>query len=191
MRLFLAAELPAELAREAAAIQRRLRRELSGWRWVRPDGIHLTLRFLDEVDEERDRRARESWREAAAAGRAFRLEAGRIGQFPGRGRPRVLWLGVEEREPGGELAALAGRLEQAARRLGWDAEERSFRPHLTLARADRRGRPCALESIESGEAGGWVRSLKLIRSRLGAGGASYTALDSFPLGAEQTEARRD
>ena len=69
MRLFLAVDLPDSLRRGLGELQRRLRANLTGWRWVRPEGIHLTMRFLGEVAEEEDARQRTAWRLAAGAWR--------------------------------------------------------------------------------------------------------------------------
>jgi 2'-5' RNA ligase len=113
----------------------------------------------------------------------MRLRLGSLGAFPPSGRPRILWLGVEEIPEAGRLAALASALESAVRRFGLPPEERPFRSHLTLARADRRTRA---ESPSSGALGGIgeldALEVVLFRSELGPGGARYTALERFPLG---------
>jgi len=183
MRQFLAAELPAALRVHVEGVGSGLRPRLRGWRWVRPEGVHLTLRFLGEVGGERDARARGAWRRVVGAGRAFRVVLTGLGRFPGRGGPRVLWLGLEETEPGGALVDLANRLEAAARDLGWDAEAGPFSPHLTLARARRGTRAdepsLAEQTVERVE--GWVRRVTLFESHLERGGARYTALESFAL----------
>lgn len=183
MRLFLAAELPGSVRRCVGDLQTRLRDELKGWRWVRPEGIHLTLRFLGEVDDQLDERARGAWRDVARGCAPFRLGVRGVGRFPDRGRPRVLWVGLEEIEPGEGLARLVADLERNARELGWQPEKRPFRPHLTLARGLRGARPDEPpEGARVPAAEGWVRRLVLFRSRLDRSGARYTALASFPLG---------
>ena len=182
MRLFLAAELPDELLGQVQEIRTSLAAQLNGWRWARPEGVHLTLRFLGEVAPESDRKARGTWRRVAADARPFRVRLSGVGRFPERGRPRVLWVAVEETKPGAALAALAAELEQAARGLGWEAESRPFRAHLTLARGRRGARP--EEPHDAAVRVGTevrVRELVLYCSQLEAGGARYTALESFPL----------
>ena len=183
MRLFLAAELPDELLGQVEELRTSLAAKLDGWRWVRPLSVHLTLRFLGEVAPEADSEARDTWRRVAADARPFRLRLGGVGRFPANGRPRVLWVRVEETSPGDALAALAAALEQAARGLGRDAEVRAFRPHLTRARGRRGARPDEPHDAAVG-IGTEVRveALVLYRSLLEAGGARYTALESFPLG---------
>ena len=183
MRLFLAAGLPDELLGQVADVRTTLAAQLDGWRWVRSGSVHLTLRFLGEVAAESDGGARGAWRRVAAAARPFRIRLGGVGRFPASGRPRVLWLGVEETCPGDALAALAAELELAARASGWDAESRAFHPHLTLARGRRGARPDEPPgaAVRAGS-GVRVRDLVLYSSRLESGGARYTALESFPLG---------
>jgi 2'-5' RNA ligase len=183
MRLFLAAELPGSVRRSVSDVQARLRDELKGWRWVRPEGIHLTLRFLGEVDDRLDERAREAWRDVARACSPFRLRVTGVGRFPDRGRPRVLWVGLEEIGPGEGLARLVDDLERNARAHGWQPENRPFRPHLTLARGLRGAKPDEPpDGARVPAAEGWVRRVVLFRSRLDRSGARYTALASFPLG---------
>jgi 2'-5' RNA ligase len=183
MRLFLAAELPASVRRCVSDVQARLRDELKGWRWVRPEGVHFTLRFLGEVDERLDERARGAWSDVARACGPFRLRVTGVGRFPGRGAPRVLWVGLQEIEPGEGMARLVADLERNARALGWQPENRPFRPHLTLARRLRGGTPDEPpEGARVPAAEGWVRRIVLFRSRLDRSGARYTALASFPLG---------
>lgn len=182
MRLFLAIDLPGGLREQLAGLQAELRSTCAGWRWVRPEGIHLTLRFLGEVEAARDAACRDAWREAVRPLPCLRFELGGIGRFPPAGPPRVLWIGISEQGPGELLPALAQRLEQAARECGFPAERRRFSPHLTLARAARRGRPewpGPLEGRVTGEVA--VDRVILFRSELHPSGARYTALDSFDL----------
>ena len=182
MRLFLALELPEEVRRTLGELVARLS-ERRGWRWADPAGLHLTLRFLGEVSEEGDRRARPLWRRCASAGAPLSLRTAGLGLFPGRRRPRVLWTGVEEAPPGGRLAALSAALEAAAREAGFPGEDRPFRPHLTLARARGDGPPEPPGEDEAGvEASFEVRELSLVRSHLRPGRALHETLERFPLG---------
>lgn len=179
MRLFLAVELSEAVRQSLAALQTELRKRCPGWRWVRAESLHLTLRFLGEVDEERDAACRRLWREAVGRFGPFELGLSELGRFPPAGRPRVLWIGARA-EPERTLGELAAALEDAARSAGFPAETRPFRPHLTLARAERRPRvpdpaPAGDVPVQS------VEEIVLFRSRLGPGGARYTALDRFAL----------
>ena len=181
MRLFLAVELPELLRAAVVAVQERLRPTEHGWRWVRPEGIHLTLRFLGEVAEARLPELAERWRAAAAGADIPDIQVSDLGTFPPRGRPRVLWVGLQDRS-GGALAALATALESEARAAGFAAEDRPFAPHLTLARVAADGKPRKPE-IEVGSLGSFrAQSLTLFRSVPGRGGAVYTALERYPIG---------
>ncbi len=181
MRLFLALELPDLLRRALSELQDRLRRSEEGWRWVRPEGLHVTLRFLGEVAEERVPALSPLWSTAAAAAVATEIEVGGLGTFPPRGRPRVLWVGLHDGS-GGSLADLAVALEDAARTAGFSPEERAFAPHLTLARAASGAAPHRPRA-EVGALGTFpAREVTLFRSVPGRGGAVYTALARYPLG---------
>jgi 2'-5' RNA ligase len=153
-----------------------LRPAIAGVRWVRPEGLHLTLRFLGWSSEP----ALESLEPAllAAAGEcptsAARLSG--LGLFPERGSPRVLWLGVD-------LDACVEKLQQACERaavaVGFAPEPRGFRSHLTLGRWRERAPRPALPELDLGEA--TLDRLVLFRSQLQRGGAVYTPLRAFPL----------
>ncbi len=182
MRLFLAIDLPAELRGELGRLQDKLRRACPGWRWTRPEGIHLTLRFLGEVAPEDDAPRRAAWRAVAAGSGPISFRVGGVGVFPAPARPRVLWVGVDA-EPRERLAALADAFEEAARREGFAPETRPFRPHLTLARAARDERPAAPPDTDTGILGEvTAREVVLFRSELLPQGARYTKLDAFLLG---------
>jgi RNA 2',3'-cyclic 3'-phosphodiesterase len=184
LRLFLAVELPLETREALGRLQAELRRVTAGWRWVRPEGIHLTLRFLGEVPDAEQGRTHRAWSDAAARCRPCRFGLRGLGTFPGPGRPRVLWVGVEETpETAGALSETAAEIEAAARSLGFPAEARGFRPHLTLARAAKPRPSPVPEHLRAVELdGGEAREVVLIRSQLLPSGARYTALERFPLG---------
>ena len=103
-------------------------------RWVRLDGLHLTLRFLGPTLEDRVELAREAVTEAATGHGRIAVTLGGAGTFPPVGRPRALWLGV--RRGADDLTRLAGSVDRSLVERGWPAETRPFRAHLTLARAD-------------------------------------------------------
>lgn len=138
-RLFFALLLPSAASDEIAALVERVRAEgVPGGgrdvRWVRLDGLHLTLRFLGPTLEDRLQPAIDAVH-AGAAGRApFDVAIGGAGAFPPSGRPRALWLGV--RSGTAELADLAAAVDRALTAAGWVLDSKPFRPHLTLARSD-------------------------------------------------------
>ena len=138
-RLFIAAPLPAAAVHAVTEIVDRVRAQplpdgMRDVRWVRLDGLHLTLRFLGPTPEER--LAATTAEMDAIARRTAPLEArlAGTGVFPTTGRPRTLWVGLEE---GAEaLAAVARELNARLEVAGWPNESRPFRAHLTLARSD-------------------------------------------------------
>lgn len=115
----------------------RQRREKLPVKWVRPENIHLSLKFLGEVETGRAAELQTALQRAAGGQhepRPLTLQITGFGVFPDYHRPTVLWAGVTP-EPGLEL--LQHRVEQAFAPLGFPTEARAFRPHVTLARASR------------------------------------------------------
>lgn len=185
MRLFVAAVLPDALRSALKALQRRLADLPLPVRWTHPETMHLTFAFLGETAEESAARIPGVLAVAVAAGPPpFRLEARGCGAFPGHGRPRVLWVGLE-----GEVEAAARvkkDVDEALVPLGFRPEDRPFRPHLTLGR------------VGNGRMGGWrepleavsrdtfgsleVTALTLFESHLGSDRARHVALATIPLG---------
>lgn len=156
-------------------------------RWVDTDALHLTLRFLGATAPERVTDLDPSLRRVAAEARAFEVRLERAGAFPSQGRPRVLWVGIDEGAV--ELASLAERVNAFLDQLGWPPEPRPFKPHLTVARTDavphRAG--AALADALIGRADRWATTfradrLTLYRSHLGRGPARYESLVEAPLG---------
>jgi 2'-5' RNA ligase len=182
MREFLAIPLPATQRRAAVASRNVLEAAGQGWRFVREEGLHLTIRFLGEVDPSRRQVLDAAWREAAqGVGRlALRLRGAAV--FPAAARPRVLWLGLEDETPDKALARLADRMERAARAQGFAPENRPFAAHVTLARA-RRGVRAAVPPVERiGDLGAFVAErVVLYRSELSASGSLYHEEAAYPL----------
>jgi 2'-5' RNA ligase len=183
VRLFLALPLSHAGRAALAGLQAALRPGCRGWKWVDPASIHLTVRFLGDVFPDDAAHQGAGWR-AAARGIgpiSYRLEG--LGVFPGRARPRVLWVGITELTSGGRLARLAAHVEAAARDAGFPPENRAFHPHLTLARAKQDARPdpppdgATVEPAES-----TCTELILFRSELRPEGARYTPLEAYALG---------
>jgi 2'-5' RNA ligase len=128
----------------------RQRREKLPVKWVRPENIHLSLKFLGEVEDAREPELRTALKRAAggstgAEARPLTIQITGFGVFPDYYRPHVLWAGVTP-EPGLEL--LQHGVEQAFAPLGFPAEARAFRPHVTLARAARDAKPRAFAGLE-------------------------------------------
>jgi len=186
VRLFVAVNLPPEERRRAWEASRALRTAHLPVRWTAEASLHLTLRFLGEVDAERAGPIGEALAGAVRAARPFTLSLGGVGAFPSLTRPRVVWVGVE-RHPALEL--LANDVELALMRLEFEPELRPFSPHLTLGRVQHGARPAAFKALPALAAGvayegtTVVESVDLMQSTLGAEGATYTVLRRAPLGA--------
>ncbi len=146
MRLFVAVDLPTGWKDALGELQERMRRaietELSRSppkvRWVRPEGIHLTLKFLGEVDPGRVGGIREALATAVPSPPALRLSLGGAGAFRDRRAPRVILATVSGETE--RLEELAQRVDLAMNSAGFERERRGFQPHLTLARMPRRRR---------------------------------------------------
>ena len=193
-RLFIAAVPPPAVRDALVAAQDALRAcRASGAgprvRWVRPEVMHLTLRFLGETPGDRAPAIGRALAATAAASAPIDLRLGALGTFGGR-RPRVVWVGLE-----GDLAALdacAAMLNRSLAAAGFPDDPRPLRPHLTLARVPGRGGReayarllslvAAAASSQPAAAGFRVEALELIRSELRPAGPRYTTLLTTPLG---------
>jgi len=189
IRAFLAIDPPEEILGEIGRIQGRLQRLIRGeLRWVRPEAIHLTLKFFGDIPESAVADIAAVVEPAAAGAAPFSLAIGGAGVFPDQRRPRVLWLGMNGDVP--RLLLFQQGLEAELGRIGFPAEERPFRPHLTLARIKSpRGLAGLERALEKGEeygAGEFTASgIALIRSELTPRGAMYTKLKWFPCAGDE------
>lgn len=191
MRLFVALNLPdeqKERLHDAAAPLRD-----AGWsvRWVGPESIHLTLKFLGEVRPSNVEQVEEAIANVAAKTEPFDVGVGQLGAFPSVRRPRVVWVGVDATP---ELRCLKHDLEWELASLGFDRETRAYHPHLTLGRVQKDARAGDFRDFED-----YVRSfdfetvleartVDLMRSHLSPKGARYELLTATKLGepAEET-----
>lgn len=188
LRLFVALELPEAVQQALASAWAPLRGSERGVKWVSPEGVHLTLKFLGEVPSDRIPLLEASLASAAQGASPLRLRVGRVGAFPSLTFPRVLWVGLE-----GDLEMLQ-RLQEAVEQgmsaLGFPPEERPFSPHLTVGRVRDAIPPQERRRI--GQAAGQVAlppdlsfgvgHLSLMQSTLTPQGARYRCLKAWPLG---------
>lgn len=175
IRLFVGLELPDEVAARLGG----LAVGIPGARWVEPRNLHITLRFIGEVDEGMGHDIHDSLAEIAEPALPVALEG--VGLFGGR-QAHTLFAGVE-RSPA--LVHLRDKVERAVVRTGQPPEPRKFNPHVTLARL--KDAPTGrLQAFIAGNspfhAGPWTAAhVTLFRSRLGRGGAEYEALERYQL----------
>ncbi len=192
IRSFVAVELTDEVKHTLAAVVGELRRrDVHGLRLVRPEGIHLTLKFLGDIDASRAQEITASVADAASGHTPFRLMLGRAGSFPTAARARVLWLGTDGDTE--RLRSLQRDVDAALTSIGFPAEMQRFNPHLTLGRlgrratqSDRRRAVDALAEISARHIPAAhiisVRSVSLMQSTLQPGGAVYQRIGLAPMG---------
>lgn len=177
IRLFVGIGFDEELVTRIAA----LRLGLPGARWVERDNLHLTLRFIGEVDEGLAEDIHHGLTGLAEA--PFALTLTGLGLFGDRHRARTLWLGVERSEP---LSRLAARVESVVARAGCQPDPHRFNPHVTLARLKdtppRRIQDFIAATGYFREEHVAVERITLFRSTLSRHGAHYDALEHYRLG---------
>ena len=195
LRLFVAIELPDAWLRALGELQERMQAALAEdealagvrVRWVRPEGIHLTLKFIGEVAPERLPPIRDQIALAVPQAPEIELALGRTGSFSGRRAPRVVWAGVETQQPD-MLRRLAEDIETWLAAAGVPRERRGFAPHLTLARLPNdladglRARVASVTgAVESPDVAPFkIEHVSLMQSFLGPGGARYERLGWWP-----------
>lgn len=185
IRAFLAIEPPENVLQEISRLQDKLKREISGrLSWTRPQGQHLTLKFFGDISKEDINNIYSAVQKRVVAEAKLNLKIEKLGVFPDARRPRVLWCAVAgdvER-----LINLQKKLDGDFAAIGFPAEERSFKAHLTLARIkdprDITGMSEALKKHDSFIAGEFIADkLFLFQSNLSPQGAVYTKLAEFAL----------
>lgn len=191
IRSFIAIELPSEVKAELASLEKRLKAGRHTFmKWVDPESIHLTLKFLGNVAPTAVPQIIEYVTGAAQSVPRLHLQLGELGAFPNLKRPQVVWVGV-----GGEvekLATLQRDIDAALSPLGFPPESRSFSPHLTLGRlrervspGEREGFAQLISSVEFKASLSFeVTDIKLMKSQLTPRGAVYSQLASMRFGGE-------
>ncbi len=184
IRTFIAIELDAAHHRALTALQARLKRDRAarGVRWVAPENIHLTLKFLGDLESSRLPDLQRAVADVCAGTAPFALRISGAGAFPNPQRPNVIWVGIS-----GDLeraAMLAQEIDAACAALGFAREARAFSPHLTLGRVqrdaalgDRQKIGAMIANANVGELGALrVERIAVMKSELRPGGSVYTRL---------------
>jgi len=189
VRTFIAIELDQTINAALADLQGQLKAKVpqGSVRWVKPGGIHLTLKFLGDVPANRIEEIERALTQACAGFPAFSFSVGGLGCFPNPRRPRVVWVGVQEES--GTLAGLQKAIEDEMEKLGFAPEGRRFHAHLTLGRTQRRassGDVRRLGQLVSETDIGLLgqmeaQAVSLIKSDLRPTGAVYTQLAAVRL----------
>ena len=192
MRAFIAVNIPVELKQNLQEEIDRLRVLIRGEsvRWVRLEGIHLTLKFLGEISNSSLGEIRQTLEREVEKQPPCTLRVAGFGCFPNRRKPRVLWIGITEDE--GTLAQVQSSIHEKLVPLGFEKEGRPFHPHLTLGRVRRNVSMPDLAQLQDavnkfvvGQIGQFeVREIHLIESILKPSGAKYLPLGEYTLGSK-------
>jgi len=180
VRLFIALETPAAVRESLAALLDSLRALSAQPRWVRPENLHVTLKFIGEWQPDKLEALRSAL-DAVRLDQPVTLDFRGLGFFPNEKRARVFWAGIEASP---NLITLASEIEHATEKLGAPREQRAFSAHLTLARFEPPGLPeklrGAIQENVAREFGSLhTNRFNLIESKLKPSGAEYTTLQTF------------
>lgn len=183
MRCFIAIELPNTVKSSLVRLQDELKKCGADVRWVNPDNIHLTLKFLGSIKEELVKKILDAMKKVCGNYNSFNLAIKGIGMFPGPKSPRVLWLGIENN---GTLKALQTDIDGEIAGLGFEREEREFRAHLTLGRfRSSIGKEKLFDAVDLHKKDSFgtisVSFTSLMRSDLNPDGARHTRISDAPL----------
>ncbi len=184
LRLFVAVTLPDALRERLARSQERLRATQADVSWVRPENIHLTLKFLGEIHSKLLGRIGPALQSAGRELPPFSVALAGLGAFGGRS-PRVIWAGLTEGHE--RLTDLADRVDVALGHVGVPKERRPFSAHATLGRVRTpRNADALLAAVAAGREESFgdvaVEDFVLMQSRLSPQGSTYTVVDRYPLG---------
>ena len=188
MRLFVALSIPATVLENLSTLIRELRRADEHPRWVNPQNLHVTLKFIGEIPAEKLTTIGDALDPIRSASKV-NLEFREVGFFPNDRRPNVAWVGIEA---SANLAQLAAAINQGLERLGIPEEKKAFVPHLTIARFKETRLATALQAeIEKWKSRSFGRlstgEFHLVESKLKSSGAEYTTLRSFRFAPEEPE----
>ncbi len=184
IRSFIAIEIPQPFQVAIGDLQNTLRRTEAEVKWVRPEGIHLTLKFLGSIREEDLERISQAISPLVREWEPFELRIRGLGCFPSSRNPRVIWIGIDQ--GGKEVSALERVVEDTMALLNFAPESRTFTPHLTLGRVrsskERSSLIRAMESRKDSEVGTFrAKEVHLFRSELRPSGAVHTKLRTYPM----------
>lgn len=185
MRCFIAIELSEAVKSTLSGIEEDLKKSKADVRWVKPDNVHLTLKFFGNIEEKKTEKIIEIMEGICNQYASFTIEIKGMGTFPNIKSPRVLWVGIEGNDT---LKTLQEEIENKMESIGFEREDRAFTAHLTLGRfrssIEKEGLLKAVKLHEKDTFVGSinVQSLSLIRSDLHPEGARYTKIIDIPLG---------
>lgn len=183
VRAFIAIELPSTIVKSLEEIQDNLRDTANKIAWVKPDNIHLTMKFLGNIETDKAHAIEKILKNIVSQISIGKLSVKGVGAFPTINNPRVIWVGVEDDK---NLLNIYTQLEEGLASLGFKKEDRPFKPHLTLGRVkflkDKKGLKERLEKFADIKFASFiVDSLILFKSELTPEGSLYTKLKEVKL----------
>lgn len=184
IRSFISVELPPKIKNELKRLLEHFKGLAGKISWVRPEGIHITLKFLGDIPESQVEPIKEKLEGLAAVYRAFPLGITDMGAFPNTTYPRVIWVGLQDESEA--LLKIQNHLDSELQDLGFSPEERSFSPHITLGRVKSlQSKGEFLRKIHTlpdlSEKSFMADRIHLMKSQLSPAGAIYTELASINL----------
>lgn len=182
VRAFICFEIDRQMAASLGSLIAEARQFGERISWAQPEKIHLTLKFLGDVDSQQIEQITQILSNIAADKRGFEIAFDRLGAFPDFHRPRIFWVGASELPP--VLTALVAELETTLSTLGFQKEKRAYTPHLTLGRV--KGAPCPetaafLKDFQLERQSVHCSEIVLMQSDLQPSGAVYTPLATCKL----------
>lgn len=132
MRAFIAIKLPKEVKAHLGNLQEKLKSARADVKWIAPENMHLTLKFLGEIDNSQLEKIAEILEDTANNKKPFNIRISSIGAFPKLDFPRIIWVGIDKGDK--ETGEIARELEEKVSLLGIPKEKRAFACHLTIAR---------------------------------------------------------
>lgn len=183
IRTFIAVPIHDSVKKSIADLQRELTLTKADVKWVRPGNVHITLKFLGDVETDRIAEVSRKVEDAARSFGRFSIRIGGTGAFPNARRPHVLWIGVQE--GANPLIELSARIDSAMVRIGFEKEKRPFSPHLTIGRV--RSMQNVREAVDLMQRSAWntepfdAETVVVMKSDLQSTGAAYTPLATIKL----------
>ena len=176
MRLFIAALLPQEIQRQLSLYISTLKQAVDGVKWEKPEKLHVTLKFLGDVEQNRIKEISSLLFRATQNCASFQLSTTLFGTFPNLRNPKVLYAGLSQDKM---MANFQSSIEVGLSELGFESDNRKFMPHVTLGRVKKR---IVLHNIPILEKKKFnITEIGLIRSELRPEGSVYTSVEIFKL----------
>lgn len=187
LRCFISLELPEELKKNIYGYIEKLKAAGADVKWIPPENLHLTLKFLGNTQEELLKDINERLISLAKSHERFSLQVSGAGAFPNIKYPRVIWLGVHDSE---EIIKLQHDMDESMAGLGFEKDDKQFTPHLTIGRVKSMRNKDALikelatlKEVDFGKIG--VNNITMMKSELKPGGAEHFKLSEIPIGKER------